>query len=133
VLKNKVGLTDTEISLVNEVALSCKGHYDAKTFNGAAEVRQLAAQNPQRSLPSAAVAARINALELERTKLLSDCMDSLKRGMGAARYAKLQDYARAQGTAIRFVDPSTPDVNGKPTPPPDLIPRGNGPSQGGLK
>ncbi len=79
------------------------------------------------------MAARINALEQERTKVISDCMDSLKRGMGAARYAKLENYARAQGAAIRFVDPSKPDVSGKTPPPPNLIPTGSDPRQGGLK
>jgi hypothetical protein len=133
-LKDKAGLTDTEISLVKEVALSCTDAYDAKSRSGHAEVRQLASRNTQKAAPGPAVAARIEALERERAQMVIACQDSLKRGMGATRYAKLETYVRAQGAAIRYIDPSSPDESGAPTPPPPgLIPTGRGPGQGGVQ
>lgn len=121
-LKDTVRLTDTEISLVREVALSCKASYDAKTRSGGTEVRQLAAQN-SRNAPPPDVSARIDALERERTKVITDCLDSLKRGMGAARYGKLENYVRAKGAAIRYVNPSELDPNARTTQPPGGLKR----------
>ena len=130
-LQATVGLTDTEFSLLREVALSCKDSYDAKTRTGGDEVRALAAQNPRGKAPPAAVAARIDALERERNSVITGCMNSLKRGINAARYAQLENYVRVQGANIRYVDPSNPGPQ-RPLPP-NLIPSGGNPNQGGLK
>lgn len=135
-LKAEVGLTDTEFSLLKEVALSCNDSFDAKSRAGAAEVRQLAAQNPQKVAPPPAVTARIDALERERAKVITDCQDSLRRGMGEARYAQLRNYVRqSEGATARYVDPAKLGPNSKNVPPPILIPTptGGDPRQGGLQ
>ncbi len=132
-LKKSVGLTDTEFSLLKEVALSCNDAFDAKSRAGNAEVRQLAGQKAQKSAPPPAVAVRIEALERERTKVITDCQDSLKRGMGAARYAQLYNYVpKSEGATARYIDPAKPDLNAKGVPPPTFIPAPY-PVPGGLK
>jgi len=129
-LKDTVGLTDTEFSLVLEVALSCNDAYNAKTRSGMVEVQGLRSQYPQGAVMPAAVAARIDQLERERTKVVSDCIGSLRRGMGAAHYANLENYVRDQGAAIRYIDPAKPDPNPKIPSPPGLIPSGRDPRRG---
>ncbi len=133
-LKAKAGLTDAEVSLVNAAALSCNDAYESKTRSGSEEVRQLAAQNLQNSTPSAAVAARINALERERAQVVTDCLDSLKRSMGTARFTKMETYVR-QTSSVRYVDPTKPDPSLRNIPPPAIKPAspGDDPQQGGVK
>lgn len=114
-LKDSAGLTDTEISLVKEIAASCTDLYNAKSRTGGAEVLQLRAQNAS-ATPTPAIAARIDTLERERTKIITDCQDSLRRGMGAARYARFEAYVRqTEGPKVRYVDPS--QFNSTVTPP----------------
>jgi hypothetical protein len=91
---NRSGLTDAEASLLKQVAASCRASLDAQSQAGAAIVNQLRTSYPKRSdLPPSAV-QRIDALQAERERISSDCIQRLQNGMGTARFQRLYTFVR---------------------------------------
>jgi hypothetical protein len=122
-LKDKAGLTDAQFSLLHETALSCIDAYNEKTRAGFNELREFAPPANPGDPPPLAVVATINALERERAKVITDCMDRLKRGMGEEPFAKLQTYVRStKGQSMRRIDPPRIIPNAESARPPELTP-----------
>lgn len=134
-LFDKARLTSTEFSLLKEVAVSCNDAYDAKTRSGFAEVLELAAQKPAQGAPPPQAIARIEALERDRAQVIHGCLDSLRRGMGPAGFAKLEAHVRqVEGPRVRYLD-GVPGPDARPVPVPQITPTptGGDPRQGGLQ
>lgn len=90
--KNIAKLTETEASLMKEIAQNCHDDYAAANKSLAASVKSIGAQYPPGTPKPAAATQQLADLENQREQVVTGYMQRLQSGMGAARFQKFYSF-----------------------------------------